>query len=106
MANPMIAGLDANGQSFQREMTNEEYTDYLATKDSSDDVAAAILALLRSQRDTLLAATDRYFLTDPAPFPGITTSAEWEAYRQQLRDWPDQPGFDPLNPPAWPISPA
>lgn len=59
---------------------------------------------LREQRDTLLAGCDWTQLPD-SPLADATRAA-WATYRQQLRNYPDQPGFDPLNPPAWPTPPA
>ena len=52
---------------------------------------------VRAERNTLLAATDWMALSD------VTMSPEWAAYRQALRDVPDQVGF-PDNV-TWPIAP-
>lgn len=65
---------------------------------------AAALVVVRRERDALLAACD---WTQAADSPlDDATKASWVAYRQQLRDFPNQTGFDPFNPPAWPVPPA
>lgn len=52
---------------------------------------------VRTQRDTLLAATDWWASTD------LTMTAEQTAYRQALRDVPLQEGFpDSIT---WPVKP-
>ena len=76
------------------------------------DPAADALAAIRVQRDRKLAACDWTQLPDsggrlPLKTNGTrSTAAEWATYRQQLAGYPDQAGFDPLNPPAWPTPPA
>lgn len=55
-----------------------------AYQQSLDDAEAA---KVRATRDTLLAETDFYALSD------VTMSAEMTAYRQALRDVPSQAGF-------------
>lgn len=65
---------------------------------------AAALTEIRSQRDELLAGCDWTQLPD-APLDAATKQV-WTDYRQQLRGFPDQKGFDPLDPPAWPSPPA
>lgn len=52
---------------------------------------------VRAERDSKLAATDWMALSD------VTMSPEWAAYRQALRDVPDQVGF-PENV-TWPVKP-
>lgn len=51
---------------------------------------------IRAQRDTRIASTDFYFLKD-AP----TAPAGLAAYRQALRDVPQQPGFPWVI--EWPV---
>ena len=46
---------------------------------------------LRAERDRRLAATDWIMLPDVSVPPG-TTREQWAAYRQALRDVPQQPG--------------
>ena len=53
---------------------------------------------IRAQRDGMLAATDWCALSD------VTMSAEMTAYRQALRDLPDQEGFPYTV--TWPTKPA
>jgi len=55
-----------------------------AYQQSLDDAEAA---KVRATRDTLLAETDFYALSD------VTMSAEMTTYRQALRDVPSQAGF-------------
>ncbi|QOT74847.1 tail fiber assembly protein [Cupriavidus basilensis] len=61
---------------------------------------ADIAANARASRDALLAATDWTQLPDvPA-----ATKAKFAAYRQALRDVPEQPGFPRAI--AWPSAPS
>lgn len=62
------------------------------------------LTVIKAQRDALLGSSD---WTD-LPHAPLTDDqkTEWLTYRQALRDWPDQDGFDPLDPPAWPVIPS
>jgi len=48
-------------------------------------------ASLREERNRRLAETDWIMLPD-APVPVGTTREQWQAYRQALRDVPQQPG--------------
>ena len=48
-------------------------------------------ASLRAERNRRLAETDWIMLPD-APVPVGTTREQWQAYRQALRDVPQQPG--------------
>lgn len=53
-------------------------------------VSACLHARLRTERDARLAATDKYLLSD---YPvGTEELGIIRAYRQALRDLPDQPG--------------
>lgn len=63
--------------------------------------ADAAWAVIRSQRDRLLARTDWVALR--AADRGEPVPPEWLAYRQALRDVTEQQ--DPLNI-AWPVAPA
>jgi hypothetical protein len=54
-------------------------------------------AAMREKRDEMLSRTDWMALSD------VTMSAEWQAYRQALRDVPEQEGF-PDNI-VWPTKP-
>lgn len=62
--------------------------------------AEELAAQARAQRDQLLASTDWTQLPD---VPQATRDL-WAAYRQALRDVPEQSGF-PTNV-VWPVSPA
>ena len=53
---------------------------------------------VRSQRTALLRTTDWTGLSD------VTMSAAWAAYRQELRDIPEQEGFP--NTVIWPTEPS
>lgn len=65
-------------------------------KQADYDAAAAIV---RAQRDKLIAATDWTVLGDAK-----TVKADWKAYRQALRDVPEQAGFPYAV--QWPTPPA
>ena len=68
----------------------------------TDTVTSEAWSQLRTQRDTLLTASDWRVL----PFAPLSpeTQQAWVAYRQALRDLPNVTS-DPLNP-VWPEVPA
>lgn len=59
----------------------------------------AAAAAVRAERDKLIAATDWTVLGDAK-----TVKADWKAYRQALRDVPEQAGFPYAV--EWPTPPA
>ena len=61
---------------------------------------APLLKEIRTKRNALLSACDWTQLSD-AP---EEKKADWAAYRQALRDLPNQPNFDPENV-NWPVAP-
>lgn len=65
--------------------------------DNALDVTEAVSHGTRHLRDTLLKETDFWALSD------VTMTDEMRAYRQALRDLPDQQGF-PHNV-VWPTKP-
>jgi hypothetical protein len=69
-----------------------------ATPEEIEQRTADLASSVRAQRDDMLAASDWSQLTD-AP----VDQATWAAYRQALRDVPEQPGF-PLTV-NWPSEP-
>jgi hypothetical protein len=62
-----------------------------------------LAAEVRAQRNRLLAASDWTQLADARAALGEAKAAEWDTYRQALRDVPDQEGF-PENV-VWPTKP-
>lgn len=66
--------------------------------------AEAALVALKQARDAMLTASDWTQISD-SPLDEAT-KALWVTYRQALRAWTDLGGFDPLDPPAWPVAPA
>jgi hypothetical protein len=68
----------------------------LTTQELADRIAS-LAASIRSQRDSLLAATDWMALSD------VTLSAEMATYRQALRDITAQAGFP--HSVIWPVKP-
>lgn len=81
------------GESVERPMTADE----LARWES--DSLQANWDILRTMRNALLAQSDWTVLADTP-----TNTAAWKAYRQALRDLPDNTA-DPVNP-VWPTPPA
>jgi len=76
------------GEVTTREMTPEEIAALAPTADQ-----------VRAQRNALLAACDWTQLAD-APVDDLA----WAAYRQALRDIPDQAGFPASV--EWPVAPS
>ena len=77
-----------------------EQDKYASEEEKAADAAAAISVKsieMREKRDEMLSRTDWMALSD------VTMSAEWRAYRQALRDIPEQEGF-PDNV-VWPTKP-
>lgn len=72
---------------------------------TADDIKAAkdaAMANIRAQRNQMLAATDWRYRRD------LTTTPEWDAYCQALRDLPatiEASGADPRTFNAWPRDP-
>jgi len=99
---------DANGnwvyawteQDMFQEYTDDEgvthsVTDQQAAYDAQN--TATLSASERAKRDSLLKETDHFGLSD------VTMSAEMTAYRQALRDVPQQAGFPSTI--TWPTKP-
>jgi hypothetical protein len=70
---------------------------------SSDQVLVRQMNELRLQRNALLVSSDWTQLPD-APIDN-SRKILWIAYRQSLRDLPQQPNLDPANP-TWPTKPS
>lgn len=68
---------------------------------TAEEAAAAARAVLRTKRDRLLSACDWTQLAD-APITSAQ-KAEWQVYRQELRDLPENT-MDPAAP-SWPVPP-
>lgn len=71
-----------------------------------DVIPASLLSTLlagemRRQRDALIASCDWTQMPD-APLPAAT-KALWAAYRQALREVPEQAGFPTMI--SWPVAP-
>lgn len=69
------------------------------TADQIADATAAKSKEVRKDRDTRLAATDFYALTD------VTMNAAMTTYRQELRDITSHANFPYLNADDWPTKP-
>jgi len=83
----------ATGEHIERDMTPEELAEHNTL------VQISAWAYLRNERNRLLAESDWTVLADTP-----TNTAAWKAYRQALRDLPDNTA-DPANP-VWPTPPA
>lgn len=86
----MVTALPAGGIS-----TNPDAWAALVRQHDYDAAAAAV----RAERGKLIDATDWTMLTDAK-----TVKADWKAYRQALRDVPEQAGFPYAV--EWPTPPA
>lgn len=85
------------GEKTIRPYTPEEITERKKAED------AFFWSSLRSRRNELLTESDSQVLPDRWASMSDSKKAEWSAYRQALRDLP-QNTADPANP-VWPISP-
>jgi len=113
-ANPDVELTTDTGQLkdrvFGAQPTHDPYTQRVVKTTSEDDTTVThsfvvedlsgtdLEAMIRNQRDRLLASTDNEMLTDRA------ASDEMTAYRQALRDLPQQEGF-PTDV-QWPTRPV
>jgi hypothetical protein len=79
------------------------WREYQEPAKTADEILAEKLAAIRVQRNQLLAECDYTQLAD-APLT-VDQRTDWAAYRQALRDLPNQPGFDPDNI-SWPVPPT
>ncbi len=71
-----------------------------SAKDKQEEASAVLGASIRAERDRLLSACDYIMMPD---YPADeTVKTAWAAYRQALRDVPEQEGFP--NNVMWPIS--
>lgn len=77
------------------ELVNEKWVQKWLTENVNEELA---VFNVKRRRDILLAETDWMALID------TTLTPEWAAYRQALRDLPDQTGFPFAV--EWPIKPA
>lgn len=97
-ANPNDTGARFDVAALWAQMDADPATaDYVPP--SQDEVDAAAAAKVRADRDALLAASDWTQMPD-AP---VDRDA-WAAYRQALRDVPQQAGFP--HDVAWPVAPS
>jgi|TARA_R100000501_G_C2626988_1_gene120836 hypothetical protein len=99
---------DANGNWVQAWVERDMFSDYTDSEDVThtkaeqetayqDGLDATAAKGVRTDRDSRLAVTDFHGLTDN------TMSAEMTAYRQALRDVPQQAGFPSAI--TWPVEP-
>jgi hypothetical protein len=70
---------------------------------SDEELAEQLAAEVRAERNRLLAESDWTQMPDARAAMGEVKAAEWDAYRQALRDVPEQEGF-PENV-VWPTKP-
>jgi hypothetical protein len=97
----------ATSSQQETDLQGNPYTLYTFPADytivQTDLGNSVLLAQVRAQRDALLTACDWTQLSDS---PLVSDKkASWATYRQQLRDLPDQQGFDPTNF-SWPTQPS
>jgi len=78
-------------------IASSDYGDYVAPTPA--ETSAALSAVIRAERNALLADSDWLALTDVAPMPSA-----WKNYRIALRDLPEQSGFP--HSVTWPTEPS
>jgi hypothetical protein len=94
-------GDDGREHLVYRPMNDAEHAEHLEREAA---IPGEAMARLRAERDALLAASDWTQMPD-APLDGEARAA-YATYRQKLRDFPNRPGLDPLDPPPFPEAPA
>ena len=77
-------------------VVSSDYGAYVAP--TAAETSAALSAVIRAERNALLADSDWMALTDVAPMPSA-----WKNYRIALRDLPEQSGFPHSF--TWPVKP-
>jgi len=93
-----VTGADANGSAIESSNPADWGTTWSAVSAKRDElVAAEPMKLLRAERDRRIAETDWWASSD------LTMTAEQTAYRQALRDVPEN--YTSLDDVVWPTKP-
>jgi hypothetical protein len=93
-----VTGADANGSAIESSNPDDWGTTWSAVSTKRDElVAAEPMRLLRAERDRRIAETDWWASSD------LTMTAEQTAYRQALRDVPEN--YTSLDDVVWPTKP-
>lgn len=93
-----VTGADANGSAIESSNPADWGTTWSAVSAKRDElVAAEPMRLLRAERDRRIAETDWWASSD------LTMTAEQTAYRQALRDVPEN--YTSLDDVVWPTKP-
>jgi len=93
-----VTGADANGSAIESSNPADWGTTWAAVSAKRDElVAAEPMRLLRAERDRRIAETDWWASSD------LTMTAEQTAYRQALRDVPEN--YTSLDDVVWPTKP-
>ena len=87
----MVSEDGYNGQPYYIDGNFVDYTE----EERNSLIAENNLRIFRSERDRLLNKCDWTQVSD-SPL-SESKKKEWQTYRQDLRDMPQQDGFDPLN---------
>jgi len=93
-----VTGADANGSAIESSNPDDWGTTWSAVSAKRDElIAAEPMRLLRAERDRRIAETDWWASSD------LTMTAEQTAYRQALRDVPEN--YTSLDDVVWPTKP-
>jgi len=93
-----VTGADANGSAIESSNPADWGTTWSAVSAKRDElIAAEPMRLLRAERDRRIAETDWWASSD------LTMTAEQTAYRQALRDVPEN--YTSLDDVVWPTKP-
>lgn len=93
-----VTGADANGSAIESSNPDDWGTTWAAVSEKKAElIAAEPMRLLREERDLRLAQTDWWAVADR------TMTAEQTAYRQALRDVPEN--YTSLDDVVWPTKP-
>ena len=101
--NPTVGADQKLVKSWTPELVSGEWVlNHQAVDMTSEDVAerdGVIASNVREKRNTLLAATDYFALSD------VTMNSDMASYRQRLRDITSHANFPNLEDADWPVKP-
>lgn len=96
--------VEAHGRELFARAEAGDFGDVAAYEPPPPPTVDELAAQARARRNQLLAESDWTQLPDARAALGAEKAAAWDAYRQALRDVPEQPDFPSTI--EWPVAPA